>query len=188
MHAGCIAGKQRSLREIRTAWCVRWSGDLIGWTRLSRLADWLRRFTGRRGSRLRTTLMQSGAMIALNEAVIRHSKDFYSYPTPTDFRLEDRYPQLFPTNVRPETLAKDAKLNERARLGKAKHAQFLRFTSPERTIHPENDLVNARWYPAPPEKMAGKPKQAVIVMPQWNADAFSHNALCSLFNGSVFPR
>jgi dienelactone hydrolase len=28
----------------------------------------------------------------------------------------------------------------------------------------------------------GKPKQAIIVMPQWNADAISHNALCTLFN------
>jgi hypothetical protein len=63
-----------------------------------------------------------------------------------------------------------------------KTAQFLRFTSPVRTPYPENDLVNARWYPAPEEKMAGKPKQAIIVMPQWNADAFSHNALCALFN------
>lgn len=122
------------------------------------------------------------AMIALNDAVIHYSEDYYSYQTPADFRLEERYPQLFPTNVRPETLAKDAKLNERARRGKVKYAQFLRFTSPERTIHPENDLVNARWYPAPAEKMAGKPKQAMIVMPQWNADAFSHNALCTLFN------
>ena len=33
-----------------------------------------------------------------------------------------------------------------------------------------------------PEKQHGKPKQAIIVMPQWNADAFSHNALCTLFN------
>jgi hypothetical protein len=122
------------------------------------------------------------AMIALNEAVIRHSEDYYDYTTPTDFRLEDRYPQLFPTNVRPETLAQDARLEERARTGKMKQAQFLRFTSPERTPHPENDLVNARWYPASPAKMAGKPKQAIIVMPQWNADAFSHNALCTLFN------
>ncbi len=122
------------------------------------------------------------AMIALNEAVIRHSEDYYDYTTPTDFRLEDRYPQLFPTNVRPETLAQDARLEERARAGKMKQAQFLRFTSPERTPHPENDLVNARWYPAAPKRMAGKPKQAIIVMPQWNADAFSHNALCTLFN------
>ena len=84
--------------------------------------------------------------------------------------------------MRPETLAQDARLEERARAGKMKQAQFLRFTSPERTPHPENDLVNARWYPAAPRRMAGKPKQAIIVMPQWNADAFSHNALCTLFN------
>jgi len=61
-------------------------------------------------------------------------------------------------------------------------AEFLRFTSPVRTRYPENDTVNARWYPAHPESQNGKPKQAIIVMPQWNADAFSHNALCTLFN------
>jgi hypothetical protein len=69
-------------------------------------------------------------------------------------------------------------------------AEFLRFTSPVRTRYPENDVVNARWYPAKESsaeqkrnsKQAGKPKQAMIVMPQWNADAFSHNALCTLFN------
>ena len=61
-------------------------------------------------------------------------------------------------------------------------AEFLRFTSPVRTPYPENDRVNARWFPAPPGKTAGKPKQAIIVMPHWNADAFSHNALCSVFN------
>src|SRR5271165_4250792 len=49
-------------------------------------------------------------------------------------------------------------------------------------MHPENDQVNARWYPADAKKQEGKPKQAIVVMPQWNADAFSHNALCSLFN------
>ena len=61
-------------------------------------------------------------------------------------------------------------------------AQFLRFTSPERTPYPENDLVNARWYPAPAHKDPARPKQAIIVMPQWNADGFSHNSLCTLFN------
>jgi hypothetical protein len=30
--------------------------------------------------------------------------------------------------------------------------------------------------------MKGKRKQAIIVLPQWNADALSHNALCSIFN------
>jgi hypothetical protein len=122
------------------------------------------------------------SMIALNEAIVRESDAFFGYETPMDYRLEVRQPQLFPTNVRPETLAQDAKLKEMAANGKLKTAQFLRFTSPLRTPYPENDLVNARWYPAPAEKQVGKPKQAMIVMPQWNADAFSHNALCSLFN------
>lgn len=121
-------------------------------------------------------------MMALNEAIVRESNSFFGYQPPDDYRLEDRQPQLFPTNVRPETLAKDAKFKALAADGKLKPAQFLRFTSPVRSPYPENDLVNARWYPAPEEKQAGKPKQAMIVMPQWNADAFSHNALCSLFN------
>ena len=122
------------------------------------------------------------AMGEVNRAILADSDRFFSYERPTDFRLEDRFPQLFPTNVRPETLRRDALLGEKAQQGKLKRAQFLRFTSPERTPHPENDLVNARWYPADPAKQLGKPKQAIVVMPQWNADAFSHNVLCSLFN------
>jgi dienelactone hydrolase len=122
------------------------------------------------------------AMVALNEAIVERSEAFYSYRRPTDFQLETRHPQLFPTNVRPETLKQDAELKQKAAEGKLKPAQFLRFTSPIRTPYPENDFVNARWYTAPGERMQGKPKRAMIVMPQWNADAFSHNALCSLFN------
>ena len=96
--------------------------------------------------------------------------------------MEERHPQLFPTNVRPETLAQDAELKQQAAEGKMPKAQFLRFTSPERTPYPENDLVNARWYPAPAHKDPARPKQAIIVMPQWNADGFSHNSLCTIFN------
>lgn len=122
------------------------------------------------------------AMIRINELLIRHSEEFFGYQRPTDFRLEERHPALFPTNVRPETLAREAALRARAAEGKLKPAQFLRFTSPERTPYPENDLVNARWYPAPGHKDAARPKQAIVVLPQWNADGFSHNALCALFN------
>jgi hypothetical protein len=122
------------------------------------------------------------AMAELNEAIVANSEAFYGYTRPADFRLETRAPQLFPTNVRPETLRRDAHLKQLAMDGKLAGAQFLRFTSPVRTPYPENDLANARWYPAPPERMESKPRQAMIVMPQWNADAFSHNALCSLFN------
>ncbi len=122
------------------------------------------------------------AMIRINQILVRNSHIFFGYERPADFRLEERAPQLFPTNVRPETLAKDAELRAQAAEGTLKPAQFLRFTSPERTPYPENDLVNARWYPAPAHKDPARPKQAIVVLPQWNADGFSHNALCTLFN------
>jgi hypothetical protein len=123
-------------------------------------------------------------MIAANDAIAGRSEEFFSYQTPTDFRLERRHPLLYPTNVRPETLSQDAELRRQAAVGEVKKVEFLRFTSPVRTKYPENDVVNARWYPASAESQKGKPRQAMIVMPQWNADAFSHNALCTLFNRS----
>jgi dienelactone hydrolase len=124
----------------------------------------------------------AATMTRINQLLIRHSDAFFGYERPRDFRLEDRHPMLFPTNVRPETLAQEAELRELAAEGKLEKAQFLRFTSPERTPYPENDMVNARWYPAPAHKDPTRPKQAIVVMPQWNADAFSHNALCKIFN------
>lgn len=122
------------------------------------------------------------SMVEINEAIVSNSGAFFGYERPSDFRLEERAPQLYPTNVRPETLRRDAHLKRLMAEGKLKKAQFLRFTSPIHTPYPENDLVNARWYPAPEERMQDKPRRAMIVMPQWNADAFSHNILCSLFN------
>jgi hypothetical protein len=146
--------------------------------------DWLEDFIA--SSSLKDNLSKATneeeAMDALNATIVEHSDDFFGYERPKDFVLEERPPQLFPTNVRPETLKQDAELKQKAAAGKLPKAQFLRFTSAVRTPYPENDLVNARWYAAPKEKIANKPKQAIIVMPQWNADAFSHNVLCSLFN------
>jgi dienelactone hydrolase len=84
--------------------------------------------------------------------------------------------------VRPETLAQEAEMRRMAASGQLEEAEFLRFTSPVQTRYPENDQVNARWYPAPEHKQAGRPKQAIIVMPQWNADAISHNVFGGLFN------
>ena len=130
----------------------------------------------------RNDAASEAAMVRINQLLIRNSHLFFSYERPTDFRLEERYPQLYPTNVRPETLAKDAELKQQAAAGTLSPAQFLRFTSPERTPYPENDLVNARWYPAPAHKDPKRPKQAIVVLPQWNADAFSHNSLCAIFN------
>lgn len=51
----------------------------------------------------------------------------------------------------------------------------LVFTSPVRTPVPNNNRVRARWFPA------GR-RGAVVVLPQWNADPESHNALCRIFN------
>ncbi len=123
------------------------------------------------------------AMLRVNEGIVADSDRFFGYGQPQDFRLERRYPELFPTNVRPETLQQDAELRARAERGELAQAEFLRFTSPVRTPYPENDLVNARWYPARADKQTGEqPRKAIVVMPQWNADAFSHNALCAIFN------
>ncbi|AXC11424.1 hypothetical protein ACPOL_2094 [Acidisarcina polymorpha] len=186
------------LRKVYADWMYRWETALTtrDENRIVRPLewgfDWLDDYIDRRNLRSKlfgpsqlpspTDSAAQQAMLRLGADIVENSDTFFGYRTPDDFRLEERHPQLFPTNVRPETLQKDATLRQRAAAGKLAKAQFLRFTSPVRTMHPENDQVNARWYPATAEKQAGKPKQAIIVMPQWNADAFSHNALCALFN------
>jgi dienelactone hydrolase len=126
-------------------------------------------------------------MAHINKNIVADPHSFFDYVTPTDFRIEQRFPELYPTNVRPETLEQAREFRRQAEVGELRKEPFLRFTSPIRTPYPENDQVNARWYP---EKRGNKetgngerrPKQAMIVMPQWNADAFSHNSLCEIFN------
>jgi len=122
------------------------------------------------------------AMRKINQRISDHGDDFFGYQVPRDYELELRYPELFPTNVRAKTLANDAEWKRKAAAGEISKVPFLRFTSPVRTKFPENDRVNARWFEAPAEKQQGKPRQAIVVMPQWNADAFSHNILCEIFN------
>src|SRR5271168_2260054 len=58
------------------------------------------------------------AMLRLGDDIIQNSGIFFGYRVPSDFRLEERHPQLFPTNVRPETLRQDASLRQRAAHGK----------------------------------------------------------------------
>jgi dienelactone hydrolase len=130
----------------------------------------------------RDPVAAEAAMVRINRLLIENSDTFFGYERPTDYRLEERHPQLYPTNVRPETLAQDAEIRRMAAEGKLPPAQFLRFTSPERTPHPENDVVNARWYPAPEHNDPRRPKQAIVVLPQWNSDGFSHNSLCTIVN------
>jgi dienelactone hydrolase len=92
----------------------------------------------------------------LNRRIVSESDRFFAYDTPPDFHLE---------------------------------ANCLRFTSPVETPHPENNLVTARWFPAPHHAKSGRDgdpgargRRAVVVLPQWNADAESHNGLCHIFN------
>jgi hypothetical protein len=186
------------LRKLYERWMFRWETALTtrDTNRIVRPLewgfDWVEDFARPRGlmpdPAIHLSPQDAGAaLLAINNAILRDREAFYGYTRPTDFRLEERHPLLFPTNVRPETLRRDAQLRAAAAAGRGKKAHFLRFTSPVRTPYRENDLVNARWYPAPPEQQEkaaqqGKPKQAIIVMPQWNADAFSHNVLCALFN------
>ena len=92
----------------------------------------------------------------LNRRIVAESGRFFAYATPSDFRLEgDR----------------------------------LRFTSPVATPYAENNLATARWFPAGRRTRKGRgseagpeARRAVIVLPQWNADAESHVGLCRLFN------
>jgi hypothetical protein len=72
------------------------------------------------------------------------SEQFFSYRTPSDFRLSGSH---------------------------------LRFTSAVHTPYPENNVVAASFYPA-----ARDGGRAVVVLPQWNADAEGHAGLCRLLN------
>jgi len=102
-----------------------------------------------------------------NRRIVAASDEFYSYDRPADFRLERREVKVFSTRAVP-----DPRLEEKVR---GTHADFLRFTSPVRTPYAQNDLVNARWFPA-------RGKRAVVLMPHWNSDALAYTSLCRALN------
>ena len=63
------------------------------------------------------------------------------------------------------------------------HAGTLTFPSAFRTPHPENNTVVARWFPAANDARVGRARhrgRAVVVLPQWNADAEGHVGLSRL--------
>jgi dienelactone hydrolase len=85
--------------------------------------------------------------------VMRHSEDFYAPAPISDYQL--------------------------------KEDNLLTWTSGVRTPSPENDTVRARFFPAPTDatrKGKAQSRRAVVVLPQWNADAESHVALCRMLN------
>jgi len=102
-----------------------------------------------------------------NRRIVSSSDEFYSYSRPTDFRLVKREVQVFSTREIP-----DPKLEAKV---KGTVGTFLRFTSPVKSPYPENNLVNARWFPA-----GGR--LAVVLLPHWNSDAISYVSLCRVLN------
>ena len=105
--------------------------------------------------------------IDFNRRIVASSDQFYSYTQPSDFRLEKREVQVFSTREVP-----DQKLEAKV---KGTFAEFLRFTAPVKTPYPENNLVNARWFPA-------RGRRAVVLLPHWNADAIAYVSLCKVLN------
>ena len=101
---------------------------------------------------------------AVNQHAIANSDEFFAYKKPTDFRIEHRKVELFHTGSEPPK-----------KQPKDEWGKFLRFTSAVESPYPENNCVNARWFPA-------RGHRAVILLPQWNADGVSQNALCRIFN------
>jgi hypothetical protein len=61
-----------------------------------------------------------------------------------------------------------------------RRGDVLRFPSAITTPYPVNNTVTARIFPAR-ARQPGAPRRAVIVLPQWNADAGGHVGLCRLF-------
>ena len=102
-----------------------------------------------------------------NRRIVANSDEFYSYRTPRDFRIERREVQVFSTREVP-----DCKLEDKV---KGNYADFLRFSSPVVTPYPENNLVNARWFPA-------RGRRAIVLLPHWNSDAVAYTGLCYALN------
>jgi dienelactone hydrolase len=57
----------------------------------------------------------------------------------------------------------------------------LTWTSAIHTPSSENNLARARFFPAKP-KNGDRPRSAVVVLPQWNAQPESHVEACRIFN------
>jgi dienelactone hydrolase len=106
-------------------------------------------------------------LVDFNRRIVASSDEFFFYKTPADFRLEKREVQVFSTREAP-----DPKLEARV---KGTYAEFLRFTAPVTTPYPENNVVNARWFPA-------RGRRAIVLLPHWNADAIAYVSLCRLLN------
>lgn len=60
-----------------------------------------------------------------------------------------------------------------------RRGDVVRFPSALVTPHAVNNTVVTRFFPA--DDRPGRPRRAVVVLPQWNSDADGHVGLCRLF-------
>ncbi|HEY6045776.1 MAG TPA: hypothetical protein VIU65_04185 [Pyrinomonadaceae bacterium] len=60
--------------------------------------------------------------------------------------------------------------------------QMLTWTSAVKTPSPENNVARARLF-TPRRERKNKPRAAILVLPQWNAQPDSHVEACRIFNG-----
>src|SRR4030095_12923817 len=66
-------------------------------------------------------------------------------------------------------------------LGRSSDGDDLAFPSALTTPHAENNTVHCRFFPARRSREDGAARRAaVLVLPQWNADAGGHGGLCKL--------
>ncbi|MGH9509260.1 MAG: alpha/beta hydrolase family protein, partial [Terriglobales bacterium] len=158
--------------DVYRAWINRWE-DRLSSRDTNRVVrpldwgvDWTRHWPGANGNFPGHDPAAAKAFFhQMNRDAVADSDQFFAYATPRDFRLERRLPELHPTgNGQPASRAR-----------REREADFLRFTSPVHTPYAENNLVNARWFPA-------RGRRAVVILPQWNSDAESHNGLGRIFN------
>ena len=148
------------MRSLYSRWMYNWETRLtqVDNNRVVRPMEWgiewTREWPCRNGFLPTQTAEQCEHYLReYNLRAVAGSDEFFSYETPRDFRLETREVQVFSTRDVP-----DPELEKKVR---GTQAQFLRFTSPARTPYPENNLANARWFPA-------KGKSAVVLLPHWN--------------------
>jgi dienelactone hydrolase len=130
--------------------------------------EWTRDWPCRNGSQPGQPVQDPAKfLIDFNHRIVAASDEFFAYTPPEDFRLEKREVKVFSTREVP-----DPKLEAKVQ---GTYAEFLRFTSAVKTPYPENNLVNARWFPA-------TGRRAVVLLPHWNADAIAYTSLCRLLN------
>lgn len=162
------------MRSLYARWMYDWETRLtsVDSNRVVRPLEWgiewTRDWPCRNGFMpTRTDAEREHYLREYNRRAIASSDEFFGYRTPSDFRLENREVQVFSTREIPEPHLENKVRGTRA--------DFLRFTSPVHTPYPENNLANARWFPA-------KGNSAVVLLPHWNSDALHYNALARIFN------